>query len=324
MLSEQEKDDGRKRHCLHPSEICKPDWCPRASYYTIKNETEKQEVHSFNLSNIFDEGHTIHDKWQNRFWKMGILYGKWQCLHCNNKFVAKSPYCCLIPTCNSKALKYLEVTVDAMAEYLIYGHCDGIIMDDIGDAMIEIKSIGIGTLRYEQPELLSKWGDDLQGLWNDIKRPFPSHLRQAHLYADILGVSEIVFIYECKWNQQVKEFVVKADPKVVASIYDGALDIKYALGGGRVPACIGDKCKVCTKDSTTDEKHGRSDEAGSGGSGSETAPEGAVPAQQTGVGDSDVAARWISGHAGRRPHGVVRAAHTLGGLLGGAGSPSGD
>ena len=72
----------RSTSVLHPSEIIKSDFCHRYSYYLLTGGEPKTEKPSLRLQNIFDEGHAIHEKWQNRFHEMGTLYGKFKCVAC--------------------------------------------------------------------------------------------------------------------------------------------------------------------------------------------------------------------------------------------------
>ena len=65
--------EDRSTTVLHPSEIIKPDWCHRYSYYLLTGGEPKTEKPSLRLQNIFDEGHAIHAKWQKRFQDMGVL-----------------------------------------------------------------------------------------------------------------------------------------------------------------------------------------------------------------------------------------------------------
>lgn len=55
--------EDRSTTVLHPSEIIKPDWCHRYSYYLLTGGEPKTEKPSLRLQNIFDEGHAIHAKW---------------------------------------------------------------------------------------------------------------------------------------------------------------------------------------------------------------------------------------------------------------------
>ena len=49
---------------------------------------------SFTMNNIFAEGHTIHGKYQDWLWEMGVLYGRWLCLSCHHKWDDTSPREC--------------------------------------------------------------------------------------------------------------------------------------------------------------------------------------------------------------------------------------
>jgi len=93
-------------------------------------------------------------------------------------------------------------------------------------------------------QFLSRWVD-FDGLWKDTRRPFPAHLRQGHLYGGLAGVDEVVFIYEYKPNQAVKEFVVTPSPSVYQPLLDMALDVKWAVENKREPRCINDDCAQC-------------------------------------------------------------------------------
>lgn len=96
------------------------------------------------------------------------------------------------------------------------------------------------------PSLLSRWVD-FDGLWKNVRRPFPTHLKQGHLYAGLMGVDEVIFIYEYKPNQAYKEFVVKADADVYGPLIDAALDVKWAVENDRPPRCPSRGCKECTE-----------------------------------------------------------------------------
>jgi hypothetical protein len=223
MLVREEAPRDQTR--LHPSEMCKSDWCPRQSFYRISGDypTPADDDRSHVLENIFDEGHAIHDKWQGRLRKMGKLRGVWRCHQCGERWEDTSPVAC--PKCSAAedCVEYREVPLRD-EKHGIIGHADGDIVmggPEEDDPLLEIKSIGQGTVRHENPGLLydytttsvdGKTVVDLDGLWSSIKRPFPSHLRQAMLYLFIKGRKRMVFIYECKWNQQMKEFVVKLRP----------------------------------------------------------------------------------------------------------------
>jgi len=256
-------DEPRDQKFLHPSEIAKTDWCPRQSYYRIAGFPErKNSERSYVLENIFAEGHEVHAKYQGYIHQMGKLRGRWECLGCGSRWSATSPPEC--PACHCTALKYREVNLHN-DEYLITGHADGDYAegneDVADDPLIEIKTIGIGTLRFENPGLLAnhthriQMGEDektfidYDAIWRDIKRPFPSHIRQAMIYLFLKGRKTMIFIYECKWNQRTKEFVIRFRPEVIEDLLDTCLDVKHALKIQKTPSrptWADVECKTCT------------------------------------------------------------------------------
>lgn len=249
MLLARGPDDTRDTKKLHPSEVCKPDWCQRASYYRIAGEPETVvSAPAFILEAIWEEGHGYHHKWQGWINDLGMLRGRWECAHCHHEWHATSPKLC--PDCGSEAVKYREVPIHGPSHLLI-GHADADLdegHDDIADdPLVEIKSIGLGTLRMEVPHLLAKYTHkveidgqvktwtDVEKLWREIRRPFPSHMRQGQLYLFMSGRKEIVFIYEYKPTSATKEFVVKYSPKLIEDILDGCLDVQWALEQRKPP-----------------------------------------------------------------------------------------
>lgn len=241
----------RSTTVLHPSEIIKPDWCHRYSYYLLTGGEPKTEKPSLRLQNIFDEGHAIHEKWQKRFQDMKVLYGKYQCLNCNKFVTGTSPSNCF--DCNSHLLEYREVSLFDK-DLRISGHTDGWIKGLGEDCLIEIKSIGAGTLRFEAPELLFDAEGDVTKAWKNIRRPFRSHLLQGQMYLELakrvygdIAPNEIVFLYELKADQDYKEFTVKADYEIVSRIFFMAEKLIKAVEDGKMPDCnISEKgCKQC-------------------------------------------------------------------------------
>jgi rubrerythrin len=265
LLSQHGDEGDRDMTMLHPSEMAKADWCPRQSYYRLaKVEPDsgaKEDAFSWVLENVFNEGHDSHTKWQARVNNLNRLRGDWRCVHCNLRFQATSPDMC--PKCMSPAVEYREVPLRS-DEYMIIGHADGDVdegnEDIANDPLLEVKTIGVGTLRFEAPGFLAdnthaveingetKNVIDYDGLWRAIKRPFPSHLRQGMLYLALTGRKTMVYIYDCKWNQQVKEFVIRYRPELVEPLLDQALDVKYALKVGKPvdrPGWAEPDCKTC-------------------------------------------------------------------------------
>ncbi len=240
----------RRQDVIHPSEMAKADWCPRATYYRIRDvragRSLPPETFGAQLDNIFEEGHMIHAKYQGWLTDMGVLWGDWLCINCGNQERAQ-----IIPnTCAAclaeHSFHYREIPLTAEKTHLITGHADGA----VGTTMLEIKSIGVGTLRLDASQLVTahthktvtgKSVLDLDGLWKAIKRPLPSHNRQGNIYlwlAQQMGLpfTTMTFLYEFKATQAVKEFTVTMSDRIITPLLDSALDIRYGLDRGRPPA----------------------------------------------------------------------------------------
>jgi hypothetical protein len=244
-------ESDRQTDVLHPSEIIKADWCHRYSFYLLKGGKKKADKPSLRLQNIFDEGHAIHEKWQNRFYEMGTLYGKFNCVYCKGVTFGLSPTEC--EHCGCDVLKYGEVSLREES-LRIAGHTDGWIKNLGEDCLIEIKSIGAGTLRFEAPDLLYDADGDVTKAWKNIRRPFRSHLLQGQMYLELASrmygdkaPKEIVFLYELKADQDYKEFTVKADFDIVERVFNAAKKVVDAVEADSMPKCnvSSDGCKQC-------------------------------------------------------------------------------
>lgn len=293
LQREHETPDDRRQDVIHPSEMAKADWCPRATYLRIllarEGKIPERAPHHFQLENIFEEGHEYHRKWQGRFQRMGRLFGRWKCEACEHRWFAVSPKYC--PDCGAPrgALTYQEVPLMDI-DNLIYGNADGLVVAvfaDDEDVMIEVKSVGEGTIRQELPQVFMRntheidhpqWAGktmkvlDHRGIWKDITKPFGPHLRQGLIYLRLLAamdqkvwggpklnIQRIAFIYEYKPTSAVKAFYVTRDDDAVQELWDSAADIVYALDrGGRPPSCVdrSGPCKECLIYEGLNDDHG--------------------------------------------------------------------
>lgn len=272
LIKKQELPSGRDDEVIHPSEVVKKDWCSRQDYYRMtkveQTDTDKRRDHSSQTEFIFAEGHEIHQKWQTWLWEMGNLQGVFECIACGAKRWMVSPKDC--PNCGAWAfrdydsgppqfLRYLEVPAKS-AEYLIGGHADG--MTVVQPKLLEVKSIGPGSIRFLDERLYNRFVTpdkvvDFMGMWKEIRRPFGEHVRQASLYGLLLQesdhpITDIVFIYENKQTQAVKEFTVTVNRKHVEEILDLCLDLVHAIEVERTPrrpswatGPEGSKCRDC-------------------------------------------------------------------------------
>jgi hypothetical protein len=231
--------------------MVKSDWCLRASYFALTGAPVKKDKANLRLQSIFDEGHSIHAKWQNWFSEMGVLYGLWQFGRDDNMTWATSK-----DLAGQLSKVYKEVPL-VLPELMIAGHADGWIKGIGDDCLIEIKSIGAGTLRFEAPELLAKADGDLTKAWRSIRRPFRTHILQGQMYLELAkrvhgdaAPKEIVFIYELKADQDYREFTIKADYEFVAPIFEKAQLVVDAFKAGTPIECSNNGalgCKQCNQ-----------------------------------------------------------------------------
>lgn len=245
---------------LHPSEMAKNDWCTRATWYKVK-DTSQSNPENLNLRriNILAEGNNIHDKWQTWMRRAGILAGNWKCRVCHHKWWEDAPPS-ICPECEAspELIRYAEVPVED-TEHRIIGHADGLIIDQTGKALIEIKSVGLGTIRWDAPKMYELYEDGTLGidaLWKRLKRPLTTHLRQINLYMHCTGIHDAVVIYEWKPTQEVKEFQITYDPALVDPMLAKALtlidDIDNDVLPPRYPGAMKSKqpCVFCSYKST--------------------------------------------------------------------------
>jgi len=248
--------EARRQDILHPSDLVKSEWCALHAYHALTgNYVPTADKPTLRLQSIFDEGHFIHYKWQSWIQGMGNLYGRWECVYCHESFYATSPEGCQF--CNEPGLIYKEVPL-VSDKHKIAGHSDGWVKGLGEDYLIEIKSIGAGTLRFEAPSILASAGGDLETAWKAIRQPFRTHILQGQMYLHLChlmaeeGLLEsapesIVFIYELKSNQDYKEFEVMYDPEYVAEIFESALDVAWAVDNNVIPACNIDPVNGCQR-----------------------------------------------------------------------------
>jgi hypothetical protein len=237
--------------------MIKKDFCHRGSYFLLKGYPKVSSNPGLKLQSIFDTGHQVHAKWQSWFQDMGVLHGKFKCLVCNSITWGTSPEVC--GSCGrSGLLEYAEVTLKD-DDLRIAGHTDGWVKGIGNDCLIEIKSIGPGTIRAEAPNLMMDANGDFMKAWGNVRRPFPSHILQGQMYLELMNrmgvrddndepIDEIVFLYELKADQSYKEFSIKRDFEMVRHIFDKAKFVVDAVEAGVAPDCNnnpGGTCKQC-------------------------------------------------------------------------------
>ncbi|MFE5853237.1 hypothetical protein ACFQ61_08445 [Streptomyces sp. NPDC056500] len=256
------RPSGRRQDVLHPSEMVKPDWCHLAAFHRLRLEVEPAEKRrtTFTRENIFQEGHETHTKWQRWLTEMGRLAGDWHCAVCDGYFWHDTtPAHCHECGAPSRCLTYAEVPLNAHP-LRIGGTADGYSPQDA--ALIEIKTLGLGSLRYERPEYLERYTvptdvgpvPDLTRLWRDFRRPLPSAVRQTQLYMYLashfedLPVDRTIFLYDFKSTQETKSFVVTYDESFSGPLIEAAAAIVDCVATDIAPRCninSGSGCPSC-------------------------------------------------------------------------------
>jgi rubrerythrin len=233
------RPDDHSLEYMHPSDMAKSHWCGRHDFYRIVNTAkDKDRISnpSFRMENVLAEGHTIHEKYQRWLHEMGVLWGNWRCLECGHSWGALSPECCQF--CRSPRIVYKELEL-RRTQMKVEGHADAAVHAEWFRGLVEIKSIGINTLRFEAPRLYNLYqdGQSAEDIWFSISKPFGTHLRQGQLYLWMTWPTyeQIIFIYESKFHQQVKEFVVSYNKALIAPILETAREVTYALRKGQPP-----------------------------------------------------------------------------------------
>lgn len=234
-------DGSRRTDVIHPSAMVKSDWCHRAAYYELSGREPAPSKYKTSMKQLltFEEGHRIHARWQSWFGDMGKLYGFYKCDSCSSTSWGMGYDEC---SCGGIRSVYREVPVSNQ-DLQIYGHADGWLKGFGEDLLLEVKSIGEGTIRWEAPELLSEHGD-FKGAWASLKQPFTTHIMQAQVYMKLLELmnpddhpKEALFLYESKVDQEVKEFVIPKNDFGITELFEAAAMIVQAVKDGVPPSC---------------------------------------------------------------------------------------
>jgi hypothetical protein len=243
FLLSKPADTSRRTDVLHPSAMVKDDWCYRASYFELQGAEPAPSKYKTSLKQamVFDEGHHIHHRWQTWFKEMGRLKGKYECLECGDVFFGLPND--HDPEAPASAYEYLEVPL-YYEPLRISGHADGWLVDFNDPLLLEIKSVGIGTFRWETPDLFFKHDGNFEKIWKDVETPFYTHIQQAQMYMKLMELigyedapKEALVLYESKATQDVKEFVIQKSDFGIQPLFDAAQMIVDSISAGVMPDC---------------------------------------------------------------------------------------
>lgn len=264
MRRATEPDPDRDPFVIHPSEMAKTDWCIRATYWRMSGRPQPDEKFNWVLENIFAKGNYTHLYFQGLLADTGELFGSWKCQVCGrwvhhtlSRDLDRTKWCAFFIDEDKKhrslphMWEYKEVRLKGGPN--IAGKSDG----GIRDTLLEFKTVGLGTLRAEASAILKKYYIqdhgiyDLDRLWKELKRPFPSHIKQGNIYlylAREMGFTQferMTYVYEYKPNQQTKKFQVTYSEDIMKPLLAKAELIVAALAKGEPPPCEFGGCEQC-------------------------------------------------------------------------------
>jgi len=239
----KESYGGKIEKGFHPSGLAGVT-CARKIFFeyigqSVDERAEVEEEIPPKLRKIFDNGHSVHDRWQNYLTLMSSkdedleFVGDWICQGCNHlaspdKEITKPDTPC--PKCGSKNWKYNEFRLSYEPLRLV-GKRDGKLIIKGKEYLIEIKSMN--TFQFKK-----------------LREPTPGHLVQFNLYMLMSGCKEGIFIYEDKNTQDTKMFKVSYNSSNLATELSVLEEANKAIDENRIPAAqvgfpTSPKCKKC-------------------------------------------------------------------------------
>ena len=99
-------------------------------------------------------------------------------------------------------------------EYEIVGHTDGIIEIDGVKGLLEIKSIN-------------------QTGFYGLFEPKPEHVLQLNIYMFCAGIPRGILLYECKNDQELKEFFLKQDSSILDPVLEKIKTVQTWISAGK-------------------------------------------------------------------------------------------
>jgi hypothetical protein len=231
--------DFRASDVIHPSEMASASWCHRAQYFWLQGYAPKPEVMSLRRASIFGTGHAAHDMWQGWFKEMNQIKGLWYCYkHDVEWFGLANDH--EEGQCRTK---YNEVPV-FFDPLRISGKADGWLVNFGDPLLLEVKTIGEGSIRWYAPDIAYANDNNFKKMWAAIDAPFLEHIHQAQIYMKLLELmgqpnapQEALILYEAKGLHEHKEFVIQKSDWGIAELLEAAANIISAIDKGTPPLC---------------------------------------------------------------------------------------
>jgi len=101
-------------------------------------------------------------------------------------------------------------------KYEIKGHTDGVIEINGAEGILEIKSMNANQ-------------------FYSLYEPKSEHLIQANVYMFCTDIPRACLLYECKDNQELKEFYIKQDPNILNPILEKIRSVQKHIKAGKEP-----------------------------------------------------------------------------------------
>ena len=207
---------------IHPSSVPALDSiCPRSIFFDKFTPIEKYpkklliEDHSPRTRRIFDNGHSVHRRWQAYLVESGIVHPDkgvgWEIPIRDEELgvLGHVDAVCYPDSRNRVSLKY----------------------SDNGSPLLTEKGF---VIERSEPKHLTFTGNpvlaDIKSVrdakWRTLIEPVIIHKVQVTCYMAVLKINTAVLIYESKDTQEAKEFIVRFDPVLWASLYKVFSDLQ--------------------------------------------------------------------------------------------------
>lgn len=158
------------------------------------------------LQLVFDVGHAYHNIIQDYFWQIGILKGTYRCSKCEKSYddLVSPTECPSGKVSHNRALKYREVQLKA-PDYLISGRCDGILVIEDEEHIMDIKTIANRTMTTSERQVC----------FEDLDQPKADHVVQLNLYMWMAKIYKGHLFYVAKNDHKIKSFAVPFQRTVI-------------------------------------------------------------------------------------------------------------
>lgn len=216
----------------HPSAL---GYCGRKNILDYYSDTKKnidaQKYLDYRSIEIFDFGHIVHGKFQDKFSRIfspeAILYGCWKCVVCKHVMGREEKLGVVRPSqcekCGANGyddILYEEVQVKN-DYYNVKGHCDAIVRLSLQHPfqVIDFKTCSNYSFNMRV----------------DLNEPVDSHVIQLNTYMWLLGLDSGYIIYENRDKLTHLEFSVQRDEYLIDRIKNHIDYTNRVIEQGLVP-----------------------------------------------------------------------------------------